>query len=82
MLTSIHGTFRNGRVELEEDPGITGEAAVVVTFLEPQLPRVHTDTSKMIRFGMLAEPGRRVSSEEDFKVAEYLDNSWDDEVAK
>jgi uncharacterized protein (DUF433 family) len=36
MLTAIKGTFRDGRVELDEDPGIIGEARVLVTFLQPE----------------------------------------------
>ncbi len=69
MLTAIKGIFRNGRVELEEDPGIVGEAAVVVTFLKPDALDHQKPQSKMIAFGMLSESGRRMSEEMDFKVA-------------
>jgi len=34
MLTSIHGVYRNGQVELSEAPGdVRDEAQVIVTFL-------------------------------------------------
>ena len=36
MLTTIEGTFRNGRVELKELPtGFGNETPVIVTFLSP-----------------------------------------------
>lgn len=71
MLTAINGIFRNGRIELEEDPGIVGESPVVVTFLKQDLSQAKTQESKMISFGMLAEPDRRMSDEEDFRIAEH-----------
>ena len=36
MLKSIQGTYRNGRIELVEQPvNVPEEAPVIVTFLEP-----------------------------------------------
>jgi hypothetical protein len=71
ILTAIKETFRNGRVELDKDPGIVGESAVVVTFLKSEAPSATGQQSNMITFGMLAEPGRGMSDEDDFKIAEY-----------
>jgi hypothetical protein len=76
MLTSIQGTFRNGRVELDEDPGIVGEAAVVVTFLKTVTP-AEPPQARPIRFGMLGRPGRPMSDLEDFKDAEFPDRPWE-----
>lgn len=78
MLTAIKGTFRDGRVQLDEDPGITGETPVVVTFLQPQASDAKTrGESKLMTFGMLSDPARRMSEEDDFKIAEYDDSEWD-----
>ncbi|HZK80862.1 MAG TPA: hypothetical protein VFC46_07340 [Humisphaera sp.] len=77
MLTAIKGTFRNGRVELDEDPGIVGEAAVVVTFLKPEKSDTGGPEAKIMTFGMLAEPGRRMSGEDDVKIAEHDDAGWE-----
>ena len=79
MLTAITGTFRNGRVELDEAPAFAGEASVVVTFLSPESPRRPALTQ--ITFGMLGRVGRRMSYEEDFKVAEHDEGRWEDEGA-
>ena len=35
MMQAVRGIFRGGIVELLEQPGIVGEAEVVVTFLSP-----------------------------------------------
>jgi hypothetical protein len=76
MLTSIKGMFRDGRVELDEDPGIRGEAPVVVTFLQSPASDASTAESKPMTFGMLADPARRMSDQNDFKIAEYDDTGW------
>ena len=76
MLTAIKGTFRDGRVQLDEDPGIIGETPVVVTFLQPQASDAKPPESKLMTFGMLAAPTRRQSGEDDFKIAEYDDSEW------
>jgi len=77
MLTTIKGIFRNGRIELDEDPGIIGEAPVVVTFLNSATAGAEMGESKIITFGMLADPTRPMSVEDDFKVAEYDDAEWE-----
>jgi hypothetical protein len=79
MLTSIEGKYRNGKIELNEQPAIEGEVDVVVTFMSPQQGRAKMSDGKMITFGMLAEPGRKQSTLEDFKIAEYDDSEWDRE---
>jgi hypothetical protein len=77
MLTSIKGTFRDGRVELDEDPGIKGESPMVVTFLKSEASDAKGPESKPMTFGMLADPARRMSEEDDFKVAEHDDTEWE-----
>ena len=77
MLNAVKGTFRDGRVELDEDPGIIGETPVVVTFLQPEVSDAKTRESKLMTFGMLADPARRMSEEDDFKIAEFDDTGWE-----
>ena len=37
MLTSVEGTYRNGRIELREPPaGVRDETQVIVTFMGPR----------------------------------------------
>lgn len=77
MPTTIRGTYRNGRIELSEDPGVVGDTAVVVTFLESIAASTPADKTRIMTFGMLADPARRMSGLEDFKSAEYDDSRWD-----
>ncbi len=79
MLTSVEGKYRNGKIELNENPQIVGDADVVVTFLTPASFRTDENKGKMITFGMLAVPGRRQSELEDFKIVEFDQGKWDHE---
>ena len=71
MLTTIEGIYKNGKVELLEEPGLAEERRVLVTFLENK-----TDGSamvpkkgQMLRAGMF--PQLRDLTDEDFKAAEF-----------
>jgi hypothetical protein len=76
-LTAVKGAFRNGRVELDEDPGIVGEAAVVVTFFRPDTAPTRATQPAALTFGMLAQPGRRMSDLDDLRVPEHADRTDD-----
>jgi len=77
MAITVKGIYRDGRIELAEDPKIAGEAVVVVTF--PELSRTPRISPRMMTSGMLATPGRRMSTEVEFRDAEYDDAEWDRE---
>jgi hypothetical protein len=74
---TVRGIYRDGRIELAEDPRIAGEAVVVVTF--PELSRTSNTSPQMMTSGMLATPGRSMSTEAEFRDAEYDDSEWDRE---
>ena len=40
-MITVEGIYRNGSVELLEQPGVRDEARVLVTFLEPQEIDLH-----------------------------------------
>ncbi len=65
MLTTVRGTYKNGRVELAETPPGIDEGEVIVTFVEAK-PK---EKGQMIQFGML--PGLLALTDEDFKAAEF-----------
>lgn len=44
MMQAVRGIYRGGVVELLEQPGIAGEAEVVVTFLSADGPREAEDS--------------------------------------
>lgn len=74
MLMAIKGVFRAGKIELEERASAKDGTPVVVTFLDEASGNL---PNKMITLGMLADPSRPFSTEEDFKLAEYDDSEWD-----
>jgi len=66
MITTVEGVYKQGKIELLEMPRDLQEARVLVTFL--------TTTSNMsprrrMIYGQFA--GARMSSEEDFRIAEW-----------
>jgi hypothetical protein len=77
MLTTVKGTYKDGKIQLSEDPHVVEETTVVVTFLEPVQKAAKSSAAKKMTFGMFADPSRRMSTLEDFKVAEYDDSRWD-----
>ena len=71
MMQSVKGIYRDGKVELLEPPaGIAEGGEVIVTFVEAK-PK--DKPSKMMRLGMFSseKTGRALSTEEDFKMAEF-----------
>lgn len=79
MLRTVKGVYRDGQVRLTEDPGVSGEAAVVVTFLESEMKAAYLKpvSARIMTSGILAVPGRRMSTEEDFQTAIYDTSRWD-----
>jgi hypothetical protein len=77
MLTTVRGIFRQGRVELVEDPKMTHDVPVVVTFLQDQPPALNPTKGRIMTFGILAVPGKPMSTEADFTEAEHDDSRWD-----
>jgi hypothetical protein len=77
MLTTVRGISRQGRVELSEDPNVTDEVPVVVTFLEDRPSVKGSPGGRIMTFGILAVPGKAMSTEADFTAAEYDDSRWD-----
>jgi hypothetical protein len=75
MPTTVKGIYHDGRIELSEDPGVTGEAAVMVTFLDEAQKSSRSQPPRIMTSGMLAVPGRRMSTEDDFKIAEPTANT-------
>ena len=71
MLTTIEGVYKDGRIELSEDPKTVEERRVLVTFLEGGTANgsAKAESGRMITFGMF--PELNVLTEEDFKAAEF-----------
>jgi len=75
MLLTIEGTFKDGKVELNEPPQGVREAKVLVTFLgaaqgEPR--------EQIMRSGQFSGPVEKMSTEEDFRIAERRGAKNDD----
>jgi hypothetical protein len=68
MLTTIKGRYKDGRIVLDEDPGVSGESPRMVTFYA-----IDDDIAKkeMMTNGMLAVSDRPMSTLEDFQIAEH-----------
>jgi len=64
MIETVIGTWRGGKVELEELPVAEEGTRVIVTFL-PEEKAIKD--GRMITFGMFAKPGARMSTLEDFR---------------
>ena len=74
MWTTVEGIYRHGTIELVERPPDVEESRVLVTFLRP------SDARKLGRQMMFGQfPGARVSSEEDFQIAEWRGEASDDD---
>ena len=71
MLTTIEEVYKDGKIELSEDPKTVEERRVLVTFLEGGTANgsAKTEGGRMITFGMFAGPVE--TTEEDFKAAEF-----------
>lgn len=79
MLKTVEGTYRQGKVELQEQPDVVADGAkVLVTFLTPDPQK----KGEPIRFGMLRIEGRPESTWEDFQDAKQsLHKQVEDEHA-
>jgi hypothetical protein len=70
MLITVEGVYENGRIELVHPPPGLGRARVLVTFLPPD--EAAGRQGQMV-FGQFK--GDRMSTEEDFKFAEWHDEA-------
>ena len=68
MLLTIEGTFKDGKVELSETPQDVREAKVLVTFLGTAAAKPRP---QMMRFGQFSGPPGKMSTEQDFRSAEW-----------
>jgi hypothetical protein len=72
MITTVEGVYKQGKIKLHEIPAGLQEARVLVTFLPnatvPSLPR------RMI-YGQFA--GEHMSTEDDFRIAEWRGDAED-----
>lgn len=71
MLTTIEGVYKDGKIELSEDPKTVEEGRVLVTFLIGGTTNgsAKAETGQMITFGMF--PELSALTDEDFKAAEF-----------
>ena len=69
MLKTVEGTFRNGKIELAEVPTEITRSRVLVTFV-PE-PSGNTGGEGGLRYGMFANEPGPMSTEEDFKLAQW-----------
>ena len=66
MLNTVEGTYKEGKIELREQPASVPDGSkVLVTFLPLEQP----NRGEPIRFGMLRVEGGRDSTWEDFMDA-------------
>ncbi|HEV8713612.1 MAG TPA: hypothetical protein VGX03_12390, partial [Candidatus Binatia bacterium] len=66
MLFTIEGTYKDGKIELTETPAGVQQAKVLVTFLTTETQTVQR---RYMTYGQFA--GERMSTEEDFHIAEW-----------
>jgi len=66
MITTVEGVYKRGKIELLEMPMGLQEARVLVTFLTPTTNA--TPRRRMV-YGQFA--GARMSTEDDFRIAEW-----------
>lgn len=69
MFLTIEGVYRDGKVELAENPRGVENAKVIVTFV----PNPTSSQPQVMTFGMFA--GGREATEQDFRVAEWHGSS-------
>lgn len=65
MLLTVEGIYKDGRVDVAEKPVGVKQAKVLVTFLTTETTAAH----RFISYGQFT--GKRMSSEEDFHIAEW-----------
>jgi len=66
MLTTVEGIYKQGQIKLNEMPVGIEETRVLITFLpvETRMP-----SQRRMFYGQFA--GERMSTEEDFRIAEW-----------
>jgi len=70
MRQAIEGTYKAGVISLDRPPEGVTEARVIVEFVEPTVPRGRRGG---LTFGMFADPGGRLTSDDDLDAAKA---SW------
>jgi hypothetical protein len=75
-MVTIEGTYKDGQISLAEPVGVK-EARVLVTFLPVNESKPQ---SQHMRLGQFSGPEDRMSTEEDFKAAEWHPTSEDLDV--
>jgi ABC-type sulfate transport system substrate-binding protein len=65
-MVMINGTYKDGKIELDESPMGIAESRVVVMFPETKTPQ-----NKIMTFGCARGTAGRESTEDDFKIAEW-----------
>ena len=68
MFLTAEGTFKDGKVELSEQPQDLREAKVLVTFLAAAQAKPRR---QLMRLGQFSGAPERMSTEEDFRIAEW-----------
>ena len=66
MITTVEGVYQQGQIKLLEMPKGVQEARVLVTFLTHAL---QAPSPRRMRYGQFA--GKRLSTEDDFRMAEW-----------
>jgi hypothetical protein len=74
MLITVEGVYENGRIELVDPPSGLGRSRVLVTFLPSEEA---SDSRGQMVYGQFK--GDRMSTEEDFKFAEWHDEAEADD---
>ena len=65
MLLTVEGIYKDGKIMVAEKPAGVRESKVLVTFLKS----ASSVSQHRMVFGQF--PGERMSSEEDFRIAEW-----------
>lgn len=68
MHLTIEGSFKKGKVELNEIPQGLPEGKVLVTFITDTGSRKN---STIMRFGQFSGPGENMATEADFACAQW-----------
>lgn len=77
-LITVQGRYKDGKVDLAEAPSGIHEAKVLVTFLPGNQPPEHT--GRQISYGQFSGPHGQMSTDDDFKQAEWHPKSEDLDV--
>lgn len=75
-MVTIEGTYKDGKISLADPVGVK-EAKVLVTFLPTEEAK---PAPQYMKFGQFQGTGRRMSTEDDFKIAEWHPTAEDLDV--